>query len=675
MWHRCLVMVCMAVSLSLAMTVPSTGAAGADAPSYLNPALVQVGQVAGQIVDVSETQILYLDRSASQVMLKVLDRATGQTVTVPAVPDRDPVYGWLVPGGVIFHAEGADVTTDRLYEWYGGSAVTDLGPLNSTYSVIVRAPYVIWSDGSTLYRRDVATRQTAVVATDAGNWNNDVLQTGEVIYWSNSYRIMRYLDGQTEQVSPDTPGLWNVYPITDGSNVVYRRGTPCCGDQTYSIVLNHGGTETELTPSSSFEPSPGMDYEVAGGWTAFQKPSSTGGLQTWLRDPSGPSTQLPDIAPTGRPEIVAMNAGGQVLYSSGENLYLGQTGQPAVLLASGQGAWETRRFPGPGNFATYLGQQWYLAIGGSLYALSNQPLATLNITVQGHGTVSIAPYGTICRNTCSVRFAPGAELDLTATADLPGWRFTQWQGACSGSSVACQLRLDATTSVSAVFHHADTTVPTTTPPATHLRPGTQLSSGVPPTIPVTTSWTAADPDDPVGQEDLQVSVNGGGYAPVSLPSVDATHATSAVVPTARYEFRARAVDSHGNVGNWTNGKPFTVDTAQETSATFTGAWAQHHSRTAWGGTTISTTSATASATINTNSQEFAIVGPTGPRNGSMQICVDGTSCQTIPTRSTNRLPRIILADVSLTPGSHTIRITRAPTSHGKIELDGFIALR
>ena len=143
------------------------------------------------------------------------------------------MYGWLVQGAVIFHAEGADVTTDRLYEWDGGSDVTDLGPLNSTYSVVVRAPYVIWSDGSTLYRRDLATGQTVVVATDAGNEDNDLLPTGGVIYWAygSSYRIMRYQGGQTEQVSPDTPGLWNIYPITDGSNVVYQRLTPCCGDR------------------------------------------------------------------------------------------------------------------------------------------------------------------------------------------------------------------------------------------------------------------------------------------------------------------------------------------------------------------------------------------------------------------------------------------------------------
>jgi hypothetical protein len=364
------------VSGSLAIAVHSARAAGAEAPGYLNPALVQVGQVPGQIIEVSGARILYLDSSASRVMLKVLDRATQQTVTVPAVPGHDPEYGWLVPGGVIFRVSGGDATTVRLYEWCGGSPVNDLGPLNSRYSVVVRAPYVIWSDGSTLYRRDLASGRTVVVATDAGNWYNDLLPTGEVTYWDNSYRIMRYYEGKTEQVSPGTPGLWNVYPITDGTNVVYRRQTPCCGDQDYSIILNHGTRETTLTSPSSYEPSSGTDYEVAGGWTAFQQTSSTGDLQTWLRDPGGTITQLPDIAPSGSPGIVAMNAAGQVVYSSGENLYLGQTGQPAALLASGQGAWLTHRFASIGNFATYLGHRWYLAVGGSLYILSHRPWQT-----------------------------------------------------------------------------------------------------------------------------------------------------------------------------------------------------------------------------------------------------------------------------------------------------------
>ena len=176
--------------------------------------------------------------------------------------------------------------------------------------------------------------------------------------------------------------------------------------------------------------------------------------------------------------------------------------------ARGSASFRARRMGGPADSPTSGTSRPTSASSGaspsaaSLYVLSSQPLATLNITVQGHGTVSVAPYGASCRSTCSVQFAPGAELDLTATADLPGWRFTRWQGACSGSSVTCQLRLDATTSVSAVFHAADTTAPTTSPPATRLRPGSRLSSGVPPAIPLTTSWTATDPDDPVRQQDL-----------------------------------------------------------------------------------------------------------------------------------------------------------------------------
>ena len=129
MWRRYLVVVCMAVSGLLAVAVPSSGAARAEAPSYLNPALVQVGRVPGQIIDVSRARILYLDRSASRVALKVLDRATRQTATVPAVPGHDPAYGWLVPGGVIFRASAGDSTTVRLYVWCGGSHVTISGRL------------------------------------------------------------------------------------------------------------------------------------------------------------------------------------------------------------------------------------------------------------------------------------------------------------------------------------------------------------------------------------------------------------------------------------------------------------------------------------------------------------------------------------------------------------------
>ena len=353
MWRSWLVVLCMAVAGSLATAAPATAVASAAAPGYLNPALVQVGQVAGQIVDVSQAQILYLGASGSQAALEVLDRASGQTATVPAVPGRVPVYGWLIPGGVVFRVQGADVTTARLYEWDGGPDVTDLGPLNSDDSVVVRGSYVIWSDDKTLYERDVATGQTVVVATDAGNWMNDLQPTGEVVYWTEgSYRIMRYKDGQTEQVSPDTPGLWNTYPITDGSNVVYRRvAQGGAGAEPYSIVLNHGGSETRLTSPGSYDPVPGWDYEVAGGWTAFQQLGSMGSPQTWLRDADGTTSQLPDIAPTGRSgrAIIAMNAAGQVMYSAGQSLYLGQTGRPSVLLASANGIWQSRRLARQGT--------------------------------------------------------------------------------------------------------------------------------------------------------------------------------------------------------------------------------------------------------------------------------------------------------------------------------------
>ena len=60
-----------------------------------------------------------------------------------------------------------------------------------------------------------------MVATDAGNWNNDLLPTGEVVYWTEgSYQILRYQDGQTEQVGPEHAG--NVERLSDHGRVQRR---------------------------------------------------------------------------------------------------------------------------------------------------------------------------------------------------------------------------------------------------------------------------------------------------------------------------------------------------------------------------------------------------------------------------------------------------------------------
>jgi hypothetical protein len=217
------------------------GPAAADTAEYLNASLVEVAQVPGHIADISTTKVLYFDGSTSPAPLRVLDRDTGEIIAVPIPPERRHDSGWLSPEGVVFSATKTNVTTTHLYDWEGTGDSVDLGPLNSAQSPEVAGQFLTWSNGSTLYRRDLGSGENDVVAGDAGNWENDVTPAGDVAFWSYgpAYQIKLYRYGTVEQITHDDR-LWNVYPVTDGTNTVYRKQDPCCGAQQYSTWLYDG---------------------------------------------------------------------------------------------------------------------------------------------------------------------------------------------------------------------------------------------------------------------------------------------------------------------------------------------------------------------------------------------------------------------------------------------------
>jgi uncharacterized repeat protein (TIGR01451 family) len=74
---------------------------------------------------------------------------------------------------------------------------------------------------------------------------------------------------------------------------------------------------------------------------------------------------------------------------------------------------------------------------------------TLNVTVNGAGSVTSDPAGIACPESCSAPFADGASVTLTATAD-DGSTFTGWGGACAGTE-GCSVTMNADQSVTAAF--------------------------------------------------------------------------------------------------------------------------------------------------------------------------------------------------------------------------------
>ncbi len=75
---------------------------------------------------------------------------------------------------------------------------------------------------------------------------------------------------------------------------------------------------------------------------------------------------------------------------------------------------------------------------------------TLSIMSSGSGTVTSAPGGINCGNTCSAGYTSGTSVTLTATA-AAGYTFSGWSGACTGTASTCSVSMSVNRSVGATF--------------------------------------------------------------------------------------------------------------------------------------------------------------------------------------------------------------------------------
>jgi large repetitive protein len=85
----------------------------------------------------------------------------------------------------------------------------------------------------------------------------------------------------------------------------------------------------------------------------------------------------------------------------------------------------------------------------SVSATFVQDVATLSVAVAGYGTVTSSPAGITCGSICTMNYAGGTVVTLTATPSA-GATFTGWGGACSGNG-GCAVTVNAATTVTAEF--------------------------------------------------------------------------------------------------------------------------------------------------------------------------------------------------------------------------------
>jgi len=85
----------------------------------------------------------------------------------------------------------------------------------------------------------------------------------------------------------------------------------------------------------------------------------------------------------------------------------------------------------------------------SVTATFAQTQYTLNVSVSGNGTVTSSPVGISCPSVCTMNYASGTSVMLTATP-ASGATFNSWNGACTGNGT-CLVAMNSLENVTAIF--------------------------------------------------------------------------------------------------------------------------------------------------------------------------------------------------------------------------------
>ena len=115
------------------------------------------------------------------------------------------------------------------------------------------------------------------------------------------------------------------------------------------------------------------------------------------------------------------------------------------------------------------------AVTANFTASTNNLVLTVNEAGNGSGTVTSAPAGIVCPETCSASFASGTQVTLTQSAGESS-TFAGWSGACSGTG-ACVVTVTAATAVTATFNSTTNNPVTITVPSGGSTTGTTSPGG------------------------------------------------------------------------------------------------------------------------------------------------------------------------------------------------------
>jgi uncharacterized protein (TIGR03437 family) len=182
---------------------------------------------------------------------------------------------------------------------------------------------------------------------------------------NNIINLYRYRGGITTKLTTDSAA--NIFPLTDGINVVYFKRPPSGSAAAASLMLHGPSGEATLSSFQSGEPMAGRDYRVNGGWVAFQR-FATSTTQVWTRSPAGQDAQASFFS---TPSVIkALSPLGGVVFEHGNRSYLKEQGQLPLEVGSAHG----RYFWQDG--------QWFVTIGRTLFRVNATPAPVLTLLTE-----------------------------------------------------------------------------------------------------------------------------------------------------------------------------------------------------------------------------------------------------------------------------------------------------
>jgi subtilisin family serine protease len=200
--------------------------------------------------------------------------------------------------------------------------------------------------------------------------------------------------------------------------------------------------------------------------------------------------------------------------------------------------------------------------------------------------------------------------------------------------------------------------PTVTAVSEAPREGASLDGG---DTPYRLSWDGLDADG-VDEYEVEVTVNGGTFAPIPLGSPSPVYKNVSLRNTNTYGYRVRALDPFANASDWALTPTFRPLIREERwgAIAYAGNWTIVSSSAAHGGRLrLATRNARATIALPAGARTVGIVAMVGRKEGRAQIWLDGVHVATLDLyRSTFHAQRLVYS-AELDAGIHVLQV-RAP---------------